>query len=140
MFNQRYKKRITTIQKAFDDINGSLSTATKSSAGDKHETGRAMAQLEQEKLSQQLSSALDLRNALSKIDPSEEHNTVRFGSLVQTSIGTFFISVGLGNIQHEDTSFFCISPVTPMGKLLIDKKIKDSVQFNGRSIEILELT
>ena len=133
-------KRIETIQNAFDDINASLTSNTKSSAGDKHETGRAMAQLEQEKLSQQLNSALELRNTLSQIDPEAKHDRVQFGSLVETSIGSFFLSVGIGNIVHEKDQLFCISPVTPMGKILMDAKSGDSVQFNGKTIEVLSVT
>ena len=41
--------RLETIQKTIQDIQMSLTSETKSSAGDKHETGRAMLQLEREK-------------------------------------------------------------------------------------------
>jgi len=133
-------KRITTIQLAFDDLNAALTSNTKSSAGDKHETGRAMAQLEQEKLSQQLNASLNLRNALSQIDPSETHEAVQFGSLVETTNGTFFLSVGIGSIGNAGSDFFCISPVTPMGKALMGAKKGDTVQFNNKTIEILSLT
>ena len=42
------------IQLAFDDLNSAITDDSKSTAGDKHETGRAMVHLEQEKLSKQL--------------------------------------------------------------------------------------
>ena len=46
--------RLRTIQKTINEIQESLTSETKSSAGDKHETGRAMLQLEREKAGNQL--------------------------------------------------------------------------------------
>ena len=48
------ENRFQTIQKTIDEIQESLTSETKSSAGDKHETGRAMLQLEREKAGNQL--------------------------------------------------------------------------------------
>jgi hypothetical protein len=48
------KFRIDEIQNILDDLLLSGSRDAKSSAGDKHETGVAMAQLEQEKLRYQI--------------------------------------------------------------------------------------
>jgi len=47
--------RFQTIQNTISEIQESLTSETKSSAGDKHETGRAMLQLEREKAGNQLS-------------------------------------------------------------------------------------
>ena len=46
--------RFQTIQNTIKEIQESLLSETKSSAGDKHETGRAMLQLEREKSGNQL--------------------------------------------------------------------------------------
>ncbi|MWD30855.1 3-oxoacyl-ACP synthase, partial [Aquicoccus sp. SCR17] len=46
--------RTERLKKSAAALQESLNSETKSSAGDKHETGRAMVQLEQEKLAQQL--------------------------------------------------------------------------------------
>ena len=48
------QEKQTSLQLIITDINEATHTETKSSAGDKHETGRAMMQLEQEKLNKQL--------------------------------------------------------------------------------------
>lgn len=133
------QQRIATIQAAFDDLNAAVTSDTKSSAGDKHETGIAMAQLEQEKLSQQLANALELRSTLAQINPEAMHTTVQFGSLVQTSNGAFFISVGIGNIGKGGEILFCISAATPMGKILLGKKQGDSIEFNGNLIQIEQI-
>ena len=133
------EKKIAQIQFAFDDLQSALTSNTKSSAGDKHETGRAMAQLEQEKLSGQLNNLITLRNALSSIDPLETHDTVRYGSLVKTNQGIFFLSIGLGKIEIGETKVFCLTPTTPLGKTLLGKSKDDVFTFNLNSDAILEV-
>ena len=47
-------KRLQTVEDIISSNQKALQSETKSSAGDKHETGRAMLQLEMEKAGQQL--------------------------------------------------------------------------------------
>lgn len=126
------------IQAEFDALQESLMTETKSSAGDKHETGRAMTQLEQEKLSHQLTETRKSLEGLRKIDPAETFKTIEFGSLVETSRGYFFVSVGIGQLQIEETTVFCVTAGSPIGQQLLRKKKGESIQLNG-TIEILDL-
>ena len=42
--------KLEAIHRTIEGLQNSLTSETKSTAGDKHETGRAMAQLEQEKI------------------------------------------------------------------------------------------
>ena len=60
--------RFQIIQNTIKEIQESLLSETKSSAGDKHETGRAMIQLEQEKLSSQLSQFSQQKETISKLN------------------------------------------------------------------------
>lgn len=131
-------RKIQEIQIQFDDLQKSLMNETKSSAGDKHETGRGMVQLEQEKLSKSLLQITQLRNALSKVNPDETHTKVQYGSLVLTSNGYFFFSVGLGKIQVEGEDVFCMTATSPLGQKLLGKSKGDQIQLNG-TIEILDL-
>ena len=96
--NNLVDEKIHSIQLRYDDLNSDLSSDHKSSAGDKHETGRAMTQLEQEKLAGQLSQLEQQKETLSKIAISSPKK-IQFGSLVSTSNGTFFMSIGLGKIE-----------------------------------------
>ena len=70
----------------------------KSSAGDKHETGVAMAQLEQEKLRYQIHEFQKMQDIVQKINPSKTNSKINLGSLVETDKGWFYISVGLGSV------------------------------------------
>ena len=89
-------QRLGHIEQANATAKESANDETKSSAGDKHETGRAMAQLEQEKNAQQLNEALALREQLNKIDPLQRSSSIQPGSFVKTNLGNFYISISAG--------------------------------------------
>jgi len=60
--NQSLDTRLQNVLAVIEDIKQSLQSETKSSAGDKHETGRAMLQLEREKAGHQLDVLLITKN------------------------------------------------------------------------------
>lgn len=78
----RLNIQVKTAQTAIDAAKDSKNNETKSTAGDKFETGRAMMQLEQEKNEMQLQKTLHLKNQLHQIDVSTRFDKVRSGSLV----------------------------------------------------------
>ncbi|MDB4516743.1 3-oxoacyl-ACP synthase [Crocinitomicaceae bacterium] len=127
--------KLLSIQREFDALQEALMSETKSSAGDKHETGRAMAQLEQEKLSKQLAETRKSVQGLKSIELDAVHNKIAFGSLVNTSRGYFFLSVGIGAVKIEETSVFCITAGSPIGQLLLGKSSGSSIELNG-TVEI----
>jgi transcription elongation GreA/GreB family factor len=131
--------RFKSIQGHISDIQNSLLSETKSSAGDKHETGRAMLQLEREKAGRQLAEINKLRTALSKINIEKKTTNVGLGSLVYTSNAHYFIAVSIGALKGGDNSFYAISPSTPIGELLMGKTVGDEVSFNGNSFVIEQL-
>lgn len=110
---------------------------TKSSAGDKYETGRAMIFLEKEKISIRLSESLKKQQTLDQIKLEKVSETVQMGSLVRTDKAIFFIATALGNISED---CYVISPVSPLGKALTGKKTGDSAQFNKTTYKILEIS
>jgi transcription elongation GreA/GreB family factor len=122
--------KIKGIQQQFDELKLALQSETKSTAGDKHETGRAMAQLEQEKLSKQLLQFKKMQEGLSLINPEDQHKTIQFGSLVQTETDYFFISIPIGQITFGNDQVFCLSAMSPLGQNLVGKSTGDSVRLN----------
>lgn len=120
-------------------INQSKSSATKSTAGDKHETGRAMmerelamAEAQKEKAQKQL---LDIESMLG----ASRSGTVKNGSLVNTTKGRFLIGVALGKVEIDLGLCFAISQASPMGSLLFGKKEGDAVELNGMDIQIISV-
>ena len=131
--------RIDEIQNILDDLLLSGSRDTKSSAGDKHETGVAMAQLEQEKLRYQIYEFQKMEEIVQKINPSKSNSKIHLGSLVQTDKGWFYISVGLGSLTFKEQVVFAINPEAPFGKVIIGKEKGDSIHFNGVESEIIQV-
>lgn len=112
---------------------------SKSSAGDKHETARAMMQLEQEKLNRQLAELIKQEEALQMIRNEEKHDTVRQGSIVETDKGFIFLAIPLGKIQIAQKDFMVISPASPFAKVIIGQKPKATVEINNSKYKILSL-
>ncbi len=136
---QSINDRIKRISLQIGEIQKALQSETKSSAGDKHETGRAMIQLEREKLGQQLLEAEKTKQILSKVNLTKDTTTVGLGSLVKTKKTNYYIAISAGEFKEGSNIIYCISAVTPIGRLLIGKKEKQVFSFKGANIEILEV-
>lgn len=130
--------KINQLNKAIEETQQSANNETKSSAGDKHETSRAMAQLESERLAKQKNQLIKSKEALISI-PLEKTSVVNLGSLTKTTAGYFYMSIGLGKIDFNEEEIFVIPLHSPVGKLLTGKKVGDSFLFNGTKSEILEI-
>ncbi|NER17244.1 3-oxoacyl-ACP synthase [Spongiivirga citrea] len=132
-------ERLQRIQKRIDDIEASLLSETKSSAGDKHETGRAMLQLEREKSGAQLAQVQALLELLTKVNIDNTTTNVGLGSLVITNQANYFIAISAGEIVVDNTTYFAVAANTPIGKLLLGKKVGDEIVFNENAIRITQV-
>lgn len=128
--------KITAAQEAIENAQKSANKETKSSAGDKYETGRSMIQLEIEKYSTQLNDGMNLKKALSSIDVNRKYNIVQTGSLVQTNNGNFFLSISAGKLNIKNNEFIAISFSSPIGQELFNKKVNDEFNFRGKVYKI----
>ncbi|CAM1344021.1 3-oxoacyl-ACP synthase [Tenacibaculum amylolyticum] len=133
------EKREETIQTIIASNKKALLSETKSSAGDKHETGRAMLQLEMEKASQQISVVQQMKEVLFRINTSNTSEVVRLGSVVYTNKGIYFLAVSIGKVTIEAKDYFVISGSSPIGKLLLGKRENEAITFNNTKITIEEL-
>ncbi|GAB5525669.1 MAG: hypothetical protein Roseis2KO_35410 [Roseivirga sp.] len=131
--------RIETIEVAMRNAQAAANDETKSSAGDKYETGRAMMHLEKEKLAGQLTEAAKMKKALDLIEPEKLDTVVGLGSLVRTARTSYYISASVGKLLVEGETFFAISPASPIGQQLLEKKAGDTFTFAGKSHKIEQL-
>ncbi len=136
---QLINANLTEIKHAMEVAQEAANEETKSSVGDKFETGRAMMQLEQEKLMGQLNEALQMKQALEQIDPTKLHLQIGHGTLVKAETGNYFLTVGLGKVMLENEAFFVISPASPIGQLIAGKKAGDTFSFRDKSTKILSV-
>ncbi|WPO92217.1 hypothetical protein [Chryseobacterium sp. HR92] len=103
---------------------------TKSSMGDKYETGREMLQQEINNLQRQLNEVLNQQAVLQKItsDPSEK---VQNGALVKTNKGLFYISASMGELVFENQKIMTVSAESPLVKVMCGKKTGESFTVNS---------
>ena len=128
--------RLQTIQTIISSHQKALSSETKSSAGDKHETGRAMLQLEMEKAGQQLAAVQQMQQTLAKINSSKPSTNIALGSVIKTSSAYYYLGISAGELTIKETVYFAISPSSPIGKLLMGKKVEDTFIWRGKEIKI----
>ncbi|MEP0366773.1 MAG: 3-oxoacyl-ACP synthase [Cyclobacteriaceae bacterium] len=129
--------RIAKAQAELKSFSEQSGEETKSSAGDKYETARAMLHLEKEKTAAQLSESIKLKKVLDQIGHGSGNTGL--GKLLATNQGKFFISVSLGMVSSNEEKYFVLSPVAPLGKIFTQAKQGQEVEFNGKKYEVLEV-
>jgi len=134
------EERITLAEGEMNALSMALREETKSSAGDKYETSRSMINLEKEKVEENLLELIKKRVCFNHIDPAKKTKKIQVGSLVKTGNGVFFISTSLGKVTIDGQDIFVISPISPIGHVMLDLTSGDSFEFNGKKNSILELS
>lgn len=124
-------EKIRSLTKTLHELVESAESDIKSSAGDKHETGRAMIQIEQENIGRQLNEAMVQKAILEKIDADSNSPEIIKGSLVKTNRGFLYLSIPLGKINLDSTVVFALSPQSPLGTKLMGLKAKATAGMNG---------
>ncbi|RZL09819.1 MAG: 3-oxoacyl-ACP synthase [Pedobacter sp.] len=131
------EQRIQTAETALDQAREASNDDTKSSAGDKYETSREMMQQEIDRNKRLLIDAEENLRILKAIDITPNPlGVVRHGSLVETNQGAFYISVSAGQLAVDGNSIFAVSPASPIGKILLNKKKGSKFDFNSRDYTI----
>ncbi|MBB4080548.1 transcription elongation GreA/GreB family factor [Lewinella aquimaris] len=124
-------RRIATLHNILDGINTSRESETKSSAGDKYETGRAMLGREEAQANRQLLQVMEDRRTLAALKLQSSEGRVTQGSLVVTQHGSYYLSVGLGKVRLGEQVYFCISVQSPIGQAFLNRGIGETVSCNG---------
>jgi len=113
----------TTLQQAIDSRNSD----TKSSAGDKFETSREMAQIEIHKIETEiLKTQQFINDLLSKVS-----------QFIITDKGAFLISIPFGKLILNDTAVFCISNSAPIARPLLNTTISAQFNYGGVSYKVI---
>jgi len=133
------RQRIEAAKQVMDSAQESANQEEKSSAGDKYETGRAMAQLARDQAAQQLDEALKLKSVLDQINPGASLAKTGLGGLVITDQSRFYISVSAGKFEMDGIEYMAISPQSPIGKLLLNHQVDDVITFNKQQQTIIKI-
>ncbi|MEQ9404752.1 MAG: GreA/GreB family elongation factor [Cyclobacteriaceae bacterium] len=130
------KEKLQTIEDELATLQKSANEETKSSAGDKYETGRAMIMLEKEKFMTQKDQLFSQLKALKTIDVSREMNTVESGAIVTTTESDYFIATGIGQVKLEKENYLVISAMAPIAQAMLGKTVGQKVSFNKMEFTI----
>ena len=116
----------TSLKQAIDSRNSD----TKSSAGDKFETSREMAQIEIQKIETEISKTQQFFTDLAS----------KASQLIITDKGAFLISIPFGKVMVNTTEVFCISNSAPITKQLVNTEISANFEYRGVTYNILVIT
>jgi len=132
-------ERLQTANFALEQTRLSLQSDSKSSAGDKFETGREMMQQELDKHESARNGIISQIQSLEYLKSKRRHVTIEQGCLVNTEMFSFYLSFSFGNLEYEDRSFYVVSAMAPIGQLLLGKKVGSLFDFQGKSLKILSV-
>ena len=131
------RERIARISESLELAREASRQETKSSAGDKYETGREMMRIESDMQALHLYEAQDLLQRLERIDVGAVHDTVRAGSVVRTSRGLYFVAQSLGPVVLDGVEYQTLSLASPLGKVLKGLRTGQSAVFREEPLGIL---
>ncbi|MDT0676363.1 transcription elongation factor [Autumnicola musiva] len=137
--DQYLEDRMQRIRAAMNDLENDLENETKSSAGDKYETGREMINLEWNKLSGQLQQFKMLKETLKNVKRRNASDEIQLGSLVKTNMANYFIAIPAGQIKVAGETYFSIGVGSPIAQLLLHKKAGEDFRFNGKINQIISV-
>lgn len=136
---QTLQDQISSLEQELALIKHDIAEDTKSSAGDKYETSREMANMERQKLAEQLAVNNKLMGYISTLntDPRPE---IQAGALVETDKVFIFISISLGLVEVEGRRIMVISPNAPLSQAFLGARPGDEISFNKQVYRIISIS
>lgn len=138
-FEKILSEKISLLQQQLQDLRESTANETKSTAGDKYETSRAILQSEQDNARRQLQELLEQQAQFRAFQRVPVTGSIINGSLVATDKGWFLMGVALGKATVNKMVIVALSSRSPLGKLLFAKRPGELVTLNQATYEILEI-
>ncbi|MDG1279466.1 MAG: hypothetical protein P8O16_19500 [Algoriphagus sp.] len=133
----KVKEKIKMLDEERRAINLGILEDTKSSAGDKFETGRETMTQDLLTVEKQLKQAKFEFDELCRLQSIKGISpTVQEGSLVHLGNDIFLISLSLGQLDVDGQKIFLLSESSPLGQTLIGQKKGSEVNFRGKMMKI----
>jgi transcription elongation GreA/GreB family factor len=133
------EEKIASLETALQALTDDAANDSKSTAGDKHEVGRAMMQMEQEKIVKQLHDTIDQKNLVERLAVHAATSQVGNGSFVKTNRGYLLLAAPLGKMVVDGITVMCISSQSPLGQKLIGRNAGETISINGTDYRVEEL-
>ena len=129
--------RLQELNSKLHDLSESAANETKSSAGDKFETARAMIHIEQDQVRKQILELKAQEAVLNSIDPTTHSERIILGSLVLMQDNScFYLSTSLGKLTLDDHKIVALSVQSPLGAKLKGLKEGDMLTMNEKQLVI----
>lgn len=128
------QNKTEALQQQLKDLSESAANETKSTAGDKYETARAMLHIEQDQVRRQLAALLEQQTVLNMINPEAESLTAVLGSLLRIDDTYYYLSTGLGKMQVNGNKVIALSLQSPLGNQLKGLKAGDELFMKGKKM------
>jgi hypothetical protein len=132
--------RLLEAQKAMQAAQAAANEETKSSAGDKYETGRAMAQNDRDMYARQEAEAKNEMAILEGIDLQRKYDLAVNGALIETSIGKILMATSIGFLQINGEKAMVISETSPMAQALKGKRAGETFNFRGQQVKVIAIS
>jgi len=133
----KLSEKIQKFEKLIEDTRAS-NNDTKSSMGDKYETGREMLQQEINNLQRQLNEALSQQTLLRKVN-TESSVKVQNGALIETDKGLFYIAASIGEIIYDNRKVMTVSTESPLAKAMTGLITGQSFTINNTSQTVKQI-
>ena len=134
------EEKIVRIAHSIQDLESALTNESKSSAGDKYETGREMINIEIHKLSTQLQQFQKLQITLGVAKRNSATDMVRMGSVIEATNANYFICIPIGEVEIGDKKVYVIGASSPIAQALIGKTTGDNFNFNSVTGSIVSIS
>ncbi len=133
------EEKIQFENMAINNAQNAANLETKSSAGDKYETGRAMMHIEKEKHGFQLELHQKSLQILSQIDYQSGYTEIKPGAICIINNMYYLFGVSIGNVMFQGFEFMTLSMGSPLGKILFHKKEGDFLEFRGKIYSVQKI-
>ncbi|MHA6247992.1 hypothetical protein ACXYMU_08665 [Pontibacter sp. CAU 1760] len=106
---------------------------------DKFESFRENCQIQRDMYARQLDELIRTMSILRNINATKINKEVSMGAVVQTELQHYYIGVSMGEIKVDGESFFAISGMSPLFKVMMGKAIGEEFTFRDKTYLILNV-
>ena len=124
---KQIERKVEYLIQSLESTIISRNSETKSSAGDKFETSREMAQIEIRKLEVEILKSQQFIKDLQE----------KKADFIVTETEFFLIAIPFGKIAINSKTIYCISNLAPIAKLLLNTEISEGFNYGGVDYKVV---
>ena len=133
------RNQINELTEMLQSLKSSVESNEKSSAGDKHETGRENANQTLLIYGDQHRKAMEDLMVFMMIKPDKLVDTIQLGAIVILNDLTIFIADNMGKLTVNDMPVNILSPKGPFVQCMLGKSKGFEFKFNDKDFKIVDV-